>query len=40
MSKQLKKQSLRIASEEESGWFFSLVVNGEIVTLCVTDVFV
>jgi hypothetical protein len=40
MAKALKKQSLRLATDEESGWYFSLMIDGVIVTLWVTSLFI
>ena len=40
MAKALEKQQLRLATDEEFSWEFSLLIDGVIVTIWVTDVFI
>jgi hypothetical protein len=40
MAKALKKQSLRLATDEEFSWEFQLLIDGVVVTVWVTDVFI
>lgn len=36
-NKSLKKKGLRLATFEESGWYYNVVVDGEVTNVWVTD---